>query len=159
MLLFVVMAIADLSSISKENEGKIMCKKSKLFSVLLICMIVSVMCVGYIVTKGAGATKSGNYCKISAAYGNDSSSTNFYLAEGTNLTTSTKMMTVSLQAYYPNGSLYDSTNVSLNTSAGGVRQRTLYNVPITCNTYAQTTIYAGTSISTTQLETLRVQVN
>ena len=69
------------------------------------------------------------------------------------------MMTVTIQAYKKDGSLYDRNSISLNTSAGGYRERILSSIPDTYDVYAQTIIYSGTSVSTSQLEALRIQVN
>lgn len=81
------------------------------------------------------------------------------LADGTNDTTVTRFMSTSIQVYREDGSLYDSTIVSLNTGAGVTRRRTLSNVPASLKVYAQNVLYTGTSISTAVLETLRIPVN
>ncbi|MBO5426389.1 MAG: hypothetical protein J6A25_12845 [Lachnospiraceae bacterium] len=130
-------------------------KTKRIAKTLLVAFAFVIVCGCGIVANGAA--RNGTYCYVMGSYTSDGSGTVAMTAVGNNKTTTTKMMTVSLKAYHPNGALYDEARVSLNTAAGETKTRNLWKVPVTCSGYAQTTIYAGTSISTAELENLTIQ--
>lgn len=135
--------------------------KAKRISILIFSVIICCLFGGALtIYARGGSAKTGTYSSISAGYVTDGTGTISISAFGTNKTTSTRFMTTSIQAYKKtDGSLYDQTRVSLNTGAGVTRERTLDNIPDSCNVWAQNILYTGTSISTVVLESLRIKVN
>ena len=135
-------------------------KKRKKVATVFMMLMCWACFVFFLTTIGAnGSAKVGTYCEMTTVYGTDGIGTYEYVTAGVNLTTTTKMMSVSLKAYRKDNTLYSYDTESENTIPNAKRMATLTDIPSDFNVYAQTIIYGGTSISTTQLEYLTDKVD